>query len=148
MDQTAFKRILAKALGIDEQQSKGLLERLAGGFCDVFGNVSYLTLQRNVGLNLVAATDMEYSKSLLTPVKESTAKKLEFAFLRFSPSTQSKQKSSSIRKGSAAAGLCCPVGEEKPEREGKTEEDANLMASPEAGNTQADNNGREESEGK
>lgn len=94
MKQEMFKQIVANATKLDGPEHALFLDRVANGVSDVFGNVSFKILSRLVNLHLAFASDMEYSKTLSSPMKESTAKRFDFGFLRSSPSTQQKQQQS------------------------------------------------------
>jgi len=86
VDPEIFKQAVAKAVGFEEKAGAVFLQRLVNGASDLLGNISLKMLNRLVTLHLSAASEMEYSKTLGSP----QGKKLEFAFLRSSPSTQQK----------------------------------------------------------
>jgi len=89
--ETFIKNLITKM----KTQNAKFVERVALSGCDFSGSVTYANLLKLIKLNLSEEVEMDYSKSILKSeikMRESTGKKLEFKFLKFSPFTVMKEK--------------------------------------------------------
>jgi len=89
LDAQIFAQTVVKALNLSESSAHSFVNRIVAATADMFGNVCLKLLQRLINIHSVSANDMEYSKSIGSPMSgTATAKKIEFGFLKNSPSTQ------------------------------------------------------------
>ena len=105
IDAQMFAQFIEKSLSLPPGgTSNGFLNRLVNGTSDLFGNVSLKLLTRLINLHMVATCEMEYSKTIgsigtVGQVPTTGAKRrLEFGFLKSSPSARDKQQFSSPGK--------------------------------------------------
>jgi hypothetical protein len=87
MDVERFKQMIVKSMALPEATGAAFLDRLMNGISDLFGNISYSMLTKLINMNMVLPSDVEHSKSMSSP----QGKKMEFGFLKFSPSVQHKR---------------------------------------------------------
>ncbi len=86
MDPGTFGQIFSKSVPMDPRTAPQFLKRLVSGISDVFGSISLRLLMRLINMHVASEWEMEYSKT----VGSSGTKKVDFGFLKSSPSTVKK----------------------------------------------------------